>query len=64
MPRARIIEIDDEAAGIVVDDERGVKFFAATRAFFAFEGATFRNPGDAEREIARFASARRKAGRH
>jgi hypothetical protein len=61
MSNARIIEIEDEAAGIVVRDEPGVRFFAATRAYFLFEGAKFRNPGDAERTIARFASARRRA---
>jgi hypothetical protein len=61
MPDARIIEIENEAAGIVVRDEPGVRFFAATRAYFLFEGAKFRNSGDAERAIARFASARRRA---
>jgi len=62
VPDARIIEIEDEAAGIVVDDGRGVRFFAATRAYFAFEGARFRNSGEAERALARVACERRKAG--
>jgi hypothetical protein len=61
MSDARIIEIEDEAAGIVVRDDPGVRFFAASRAYFVFEGAKFRNSGDAERTIARFASSRRRA---
>jgi len=56
---ASIIEIEDEAAGIVVRDEPGVRFFSASRVYVVFEGAKFRNLGDAERTIARFASSRR-----
>jgi hypothetical protein len=62
MANARIIEIEDEAAGIVVREDPGVRFFAAARAYFVFDGAKFRNSGDAERTIARFASSRRRAG--
>lgn len=35
-------------AGIVVRDERGFRFFAATRAFDALEGRLFKNPKAAE----------------
>jgi hypothetical protein len=60
MSDARIIEIDDEAAGIVVEDEQGVRFFAAMRAYFAFEGVQFRNAREAERALSRFATQRRR----
>ena len=64
MSDARIIEIDDEPAGIVVNDEAGVRFFAAARPYFAFEGAQFRNAREAEQALSRFATQRRKSDLH
>jgi hypothetical protein len=64
MPDARISEVDDGAAGIVVDDDRGVRFFAAMRPYFAFEGTQSRSAWEAERTISRFASERRRSSAH
>ena len=44
-----IIEVNSEAAGIVVRSPRGFQFFAATHAFNGLEGQIFRNARDAER---------------
>jgi hypothetical protein len=57
MSDVRIIEINDEAAGIVVADENGVRLLAATQPyFFAFEGTQFRNARKAERALSRVVS--------
>jgi hypothetical protein len=44
-----IIEISSRAAGIVVRDRAGFRFFAASQPFFPLEGQVFRNVGAAER---------------
>jgi hypothetical protein len=44
-----IIEVGSQAAGIVVRDPRGFRFFAATHRFNALEGQLFRNAREAER---------------
>jgi len=64
MSDARIIEIDDEAAGIVINDEAGVRFYAAAHPYFAFEGAQFRSAREAEQALSRFATQRRKSNVH
>jgi hypothetical protein len=46
---AFVIQTDGETAGIVVRLERGFRFFAATNAFVALEGRSFRRPRDAQR---------------
>ena len=49
MANAYIIEIDDEAAGIVTKDGRGYRFFSSERIFDGLEGHEFRSARDAER---------------
>ena len=48
-----IIEVDSEAAGIVVRDGCGFRFFAATRAFNPLEGRFFRSAREAEQAAQR-----------
>jgi hypothetical protein len=49
-----IIEVSSQAAGIVVRDIAGFRFFAASKRFFALEGRLFRNAREAERAALRF----------
>ena len=51
-----IIEIGSQAAGIVVRDPDGYRFFAATHRFNPMEGQLFRNAREAERAARRLAS--------
>jgi len=44
-----IIEIASQAAGIVVRDAGGCRFFAASHRFNRLEGQLFRNAREAER---------------
>lgn len=44
-----IIEVRSQAAGIVVRDKVGFRFFAASHAFNALEGRIFSNAREAER---------------
>ena len=48
-----IIEVSSQAAGIVVRDRGGYRFFAATHRFNALEGQLFRNAREAERAARR-----------
>jgi len=48
-----IIEVSSQAAGIVVRDRGGFRFFAATHRFNALEGQVFRNAREAERAAKR-----------
>ena len=50
-----IIEVASQAAGIVVRDRGGYRFFAATRRFNPLEGRLFRNAREAERAARRLA---------
>ena len=43
-----IIEIGEEAAGIVVSDDRASRFFSANRPYDKLEGALFNSPRQAE----------------
>jgi hypothetical protein len=43
-----IIEVASQAAGIVVRDQDGYRFFAATHRFNPLEGQLFRNAREAE----------------
>ncbi len=61
MCTAYIIEIGEEAAGIVAAEQRGYRFYAATRAYFALEGTLFTTPRQAE--MAARAHRRKNAGR-
>ncbi len=44
-----IIEVSSKAAGIVVRNPEGFRFFAASHEFNRLEGQFFRNPREAER---------------
>jgi hypothetical protein len=48
-----IIEVSSQAAGIVVRDRGGFRFFAATDRFNALEGQVFRSAREAERAARR-----------
>jgi hypothetical protein len=52
-----IIEVRSKAAGIVVRDRDGYRFFAATHHYSPLEGQVFRNARDAEHAAMRLASA-------
>jgi hypothetical protein len=49
MSNSYIIEVGSQAAGIVVRDSRGYRFFAANRRFNSLEGRLFRTVREAER---------------
>jgi hypothetical protein len=49
MASAHVIEVGDIAAGIVVLEQDGFRFFAADRPFYALEGAVFRTVDQATR---------------
>jgi len=50
-----IIEISSQAAGIVVRNADGYRFFAASHRFNAMEGQLFRSANEAERAALRLA---------
>jgi hypothetical protein len=50
-----IIEVASQAAGIVVRDPDGYRFFAASHRFNRLEGQLFRNAREAERAAWRLA---------
>ena len=52
-----IIEIRSQAAGIVVRNPDGYRFFAASHRFNALEGQLFRNAREAERAATRLANS-------
>ena len=54
-----IIEVSSQAAGIVVRDPGGFRFFAATHRFNPLEGQVFRSAREAERAAIRLASGER-----
>jgi hypothetical protein len=51
-----IIEVLSKAAGIVVRDLGGYRFFAATHRYNSMEGRLFRNAREAERAAIRLAT--------
>ncbi len=56
MSDSYIIEVSSRAAGIVVRDKTGYRFFAANRDFNSLEGRYFRSAREAERAASRFKS--------
>jgi hypothetical protein len=58
MSDAYIIEVGSQAAGIVVRDPEGFRFFASSHRFNSMEGQLFRNAREAERAAFRFLSGR------
>jgi len=53
-----IIEVSSEAAGIVVRDKAGFRFFAAAHKFNPLDGRIFKNAREAERAATRFLAGR------
>ena len=58
MSNATIIEVRSVAAGLVVRDRNGFRFFAATPEFSGLDGRTFRNPQEAEKAAIRHLGVR------
>jgi hypothetical protein len=56
MPDSYIIEVSSRAAGIVVRDAQGYRFFAASEPYFRLDGRLFRHVVDAQRAAVRLAS--------
>lgn len=56
-----IIEVSSQAAGIVVRDPEGFRFFAASHRFNGMEGQLFRNAREAERAAFQFAQGGQEA---
>jgi hypothetical protein len=56
MSDSYIIEVSSQAAGIVVRNPDGYRFFAASHRFNPLEGQLFRNAREAERAAVRLAS--------
>ena len=56
MSESYIIEVSSQAAGIVVRDPGGYRFFAASHRFSRLEGQIFRNAREAERAARLLAS--------
>jgi hypothetical protein len=52
------IQVSSQAAGIVVRNPDGYRFFAASFRFNPMEGQLFRNAREAERAAVRFYSGR------
>jgi hypothetical protein len=57
MSDSYIIEVRSEAAGIVVRDGGGFRFYAANRAFDPLDGRVFNSPRDAEKAAQRQVAA-------
>jgi hypothetical protein len=55
MSDSYIIEVFSQAAGIVVRDAAGYRFFAASQPFYRLDGRLFRNVADAQRAATRLA---------
>ena len=53
MPDSYIIEVSSQAAGIVVREASGYRFFAASEPFFRLDGRLFRHVVDAQRAAVR-----------
>ncbi|TYO62330.1 hypothetical protein FXV83_33265 [Bradyrhizobium hipponense] len=56
MPDSYIIEVNSEAAGIVVRSQGGYCFFASSPRFNRLEGQLFRNAREAERAARKLAN--------
>ncbi|HVX75653.1 MAG TPA: hypothetical protein VHB49_05980 [Bradyrhizobium sp.] len=56
MSETYIIEVASQPAGIVVRNDEGYRFFAASHRFNRMEGQVFRNAREAERAARRLAN--------
>jgi hypothetical protein len=52
-----IIEVSSQAAGIVVREKTGFRFFAASHRFNPLEGRLFRSAREAERAAMQFCAS-------
>ena len=57
MSDSYIIEVSSRAAGIVVRDSLGYRFFAAAQPFFRLDGRLFRHVVDAQRAAVQLANS-------
>jgi hypothetical protein len=57
MSDSYIIEVSSQAAGIVVRDRLGYRFFAAAQPYFRLDGRLFRSARDAERAAMQLANS-------
>ncbi|WP_407520503.1 hypothetical protein [Methylobacterium oryzisoli] len=64
MQSARIVEVDETSAGIVVPEDRGYRFFAAHPDFYRLEGHIFRSPRHATRAARELRETRSRPRRH
>lgn len=60
MSKAFMIEARSKEAGIVVQEGRHYRFFAANDDFFALEGRDFKSPSAAQRAVEDLADRGRK----
>lgn len=60
MSETYIIEVASQAAGIVVRDKAGYRFFAASAQFNPLEGRLFRNAREAEKAAIHHATGGRQ----
>src|SRR6516165_5987671 len=56
MSDSYIIEVSSQAAGIVVRDASGYRFFAASQPFYRLDGRLFRHVVDAQRAAVQLAN--------
>ena len=56
MSDSYIIEVSSKAAGIVVREALGYRFFAAVQPYFRLDGRLFRSARDAERAAVQLAN--------
>jgi hypothetical protein len=56
MPDSYIIEVFSRAAGIVVRDAQGYRFFAASEPYYRLDGRLFRHVADAQRAAVQLAN--------
>jgi hypothetical protein len=61
MSDSYIIEVSSQAAGIVVRDTSGYRFFAASQPFYRLDGRLFRHVVDAQRAAVQLANSELKA---
>ncbi|MEH3144901.1 MAG: hypothetical protein PGN34_06040 [Methylobacterium frigidaeris] len=59
MQTARIVEIGETSAGIVVPEPEGFRFFSAHPDYHALEGRVFRSPRHATRAAIEHRAGRR-----
>ncbi|ACA17430.1 conserved hypothetical protein [Methylobacterium sp. 4-46] len=64
MSSARIVEVGETSAGIVVPEAEGFRFFAAHPDFVRLEGRIFRSPRHATRAASELRARRGKPSRH